>query len=267
MTPLRVALYVGLAILGPLAWVVLITDGTADTVAESAVPVLVGAVLSLLLIWRLALMARLAQRKEAELASHTAHLHAAVAEQGRLRAELAYQATHDPLTGLANRTVLADQLDQALRAPTGRTPALMLLDLDGFKEANDTFGHPVGDELLVTASHRVTEAAPAAATVVRLGGDEFAILVDDCSEGDAMAAAERLRAGLAHPYQVGQAQVTLTASIGLLVMPPEGTRRSRPHALRDADLALYAAKHAGKNTAVLFHPGLNSGIAAPVRSA
>ncbi len=196
----------------------------------------------------MSLITRLADRRADELA-------AAVGELQELQSELAYRATHDPLTGLANRSVL----DEELAALTGRrlrrrSLALILLDLDNFKSINDSFGHPVGDELLVDVSDRLTAVSPPDSTVVRLGGDEFAILVVGCSRQAGLALAEKVRDRLNQPYQTSQGRLSASTSVGVRA----GSQRneSPSELLRDADLALYAAKAAGKNHVSAFDPRL-----------
>jgi diguanylate cyclase (GGDEF)-like protein len=176
--------------------------------------------------------------------------------------QLRHQATHDGLTGLPNRTLILDRLEQALaRARRNNTPiALMFLDLDGFKGVNDTHGHAVGDQLLREVSGRLTTLMRDSDTIGRLGGDEFVVLVESASLVDGPEViAERIGAALAQPFVLDGPQpltIRTRASIGIAV----GARASADDLLRDADVALYGAKDAGKGRYVLFDPG----VAAPV---
>ena len=169
--------------------------------------------------------------------------------------ELAHQAFHDGLTGLANRSLFLDRAEQALRRAgrSGAAPVVLCLDLDGFKDVNDSLGHPAGDELLQEVAARLRDVVRAADTVARLGGDEFAVLVDDPSGGLPAASelAERLLTVLAQPVRVGGHRVTVAASIGIVPAEPEATPTSL---LRDGDIAMYRAKAAGRGRWVVFAP-------------
>jgi diguanylate cyclase (GGDEF)-like protein/PAS domain S-box-containing protein len=163
------------------------------------------------------------------------------------KALLAHQATHDALTDLPNRTLLHDRLDQALRAGARhRQPlALLLLDLDRFKEINDTFGHHHGDLLVREVGQRVRAALRASDTLARLGGDEFAVLLPATDEGGAVAVAGALLAVLDAPLNVGGQTLHVGASIGIALCPAHGA--DTPTLLRHVDVAMYTAKrtHSG----------------------
>jgi diguanylate cyclase (GGDEF)-like protein len=247
----RAALFGALALMGPVAWIVVVTRAGSEAMAVAAVPVCVGAILSLLLLWRLALTARIAQRRARQLAQRTKALTAANQEQQRLEQELRHQATHDGLTGLANRGVLREVMTRAL--DRGAYPlALLLLDLDGFKETNDTRGHVVGDEILTLVAGRLTAVLPESATVVRLGGDEFAALIPNADADTGVRAASVVSAELRRPYSVGHERVALSASIGILPIGPTSPAWTPTAALRCADIAMYAAKNAGRDNYVLY---------------
>jgi diguanylate cyclase (GGDEF)-like protein len=185
-----------------------------------------------------------------------------VPRRGRARAlrmvaektdELRHQALHDPLTGLPNRALIMDRMERMLvRARRSGTPAAALfLDLDSFKSVNDTFGHPTGDELLRAVADRLTSTVRESDTVGRFGGDEFVVLLEGQSlETEAELIAERLLDVLREPYEVVPANgpLPVTASIGVAF----GERAGCDELLRDADIALYEAKSAGKNRAALF---------------
>jgi diguanylate cyclase (GGDEF)-like protein len=168
--------------------------------------------------------------------------------------ELSHQALHDPLTGLPNRALVLDRAEQLL-ARTARdsdvSAGALYIDIDGFKHVNDTLGHAAGDRLLVLAGARLQSAVRDQDTVGRLGGDEFIVLIEARAGGltpDALA--DRLTAALREPVQLGEEgkSFSITASIGVAA-----GRYARPdELLRDADLALYAAKAAGKDRYALF---------------
>jgi diguanylate cyclase (GGDEF)-like protein len=159
-----------------------------------------------------------------------------------------YMARHDPLTGLANRRHLQEQLDMQIRDARRRSAivALMYLDLDGFKKVNDTFGHDSGDELLVDVARRLRHALREDDVVARLGGDEFVIsLLHLHSAGDIGFVASKLIDVLHAPYALEAGEARISASIGVAMFPRDG---ETPKALLvAADRALYSAKTAGKN--------------------
>ncbi|WP_249522204.1 putative bifunctional diguanylate cyclase/phosphodiesterase [Modestobacter marinus] len=173
--------------------------------------------------------------------------------------ELAHQAFYDGLTGLANRSLFLDHTEQALRRAgrTGSPPIVLCLDLDGFKDVNDSLGHLAGDDLLCTVAERLRGVVRAADTVARLGGDEFAVLVDDTRGGLPAAAslAERLLQVLGEPVLLHGHRVTVAASIGIVAAEPEATPLSL---FRDADIAMYRAKAAGRAQWVVFDPGMRA---------
>jgi len=174
--------------------------------------------------------------------------------------QLQHQAFHDALTGLPNRALILDRVEQALARSRRHhtTMAVMFLDLDGFKNINDTFGHPAGDQLLTAVAARLTGLLRDSDTVGRLGGDEFVIVVDGDSS-DPEVIAERIRAVLAPPFALPgptPRAVHARASIGIAV----GLRASADELLRDADVALYEAKGAGKDCYVIFAPEMHTVI-------
>ncbi|MEN3361158.1 MAG: diguanylate cyclase [Mycobacteriales bacterium] len=168
--------------------------------------------------------------------------------------QLQHQALHDGLTGLPNRVLILDRIEQALARARrhGTSVAVMFLDLDGFKDINDTFGHAVGDRLLQAVSDRLTGLLRASDSVGRLGGDEFVVLLEGVSlDSGPNVVAERIRIVLAGPYYFDgpdRPAIYSHASIGIAV----GLRADADELLRDADIALYEAKDAGKNTYVVF---------------
>jgi diguanylate cyclase (GGDEF)-like protein len=158
---------------------------------------------------------------------------------------------------VANRTLLTDRSDVAVAraSRTGTTPAMVLLDLDGFKDVNDTMGHSAGDELLRAVAARLLLQVRPGDTVARFGGDEFAVLVEDCaSPDDALDLAHRLLAATSEPVEIDERELRVTASVGVVVH----TDQDGGELLRCADLAMYAAKRRGKNTVVLFEPAMRA---------
>jgi diguanylate cyclase (GGDEF)-like protein len=174
-----------------------------------------------------------------------------------------HQATHDALTGLPNWELLRDRLEQGLAAASrsGGEVAMLLIDLDRFKEINDTLGHTYGDKLLCQVGPRLRSVLRDGDTVARLGGDEFAVLlpfVADIAEAEAVAA--RLREALHRPFDVEGVALDIEASIGIVVSPWHGTDTEA--LLRNADIAMYAAKEV-KAGAVVFQP--EEHVSAPAR--
>jgi diguanylate cyclase (GGDEF)-like protein len=177
--------------------------------------------------------------------------------------QLRHQAFHDPLTGLANRALFADRLGHALalHARSGRSIGLVFVDLDGFKEVNDTFGHAAGDDLLVRVAQRVAGVTRAGDTVARLGGDEFAVLLED---GDDPAhSAERILAALAAGFPLADRTCAVGASIGVTTLRADDVPASADDLLARSDTAMYAAKRAGKGTIVRWDDPAARGAALP----
>jgi diguanylate cyclase (GGDEF)-like protein/PAS domain S-box-containing protein len=170
-----------------------------------------------------------------------------VTEQRALEAALATRANRDPLTGLMNRHAFLEQFGKAL-ARTERTcerVAILFLDLDHFKDVNDTLGHHVGDELLCQVAERLHASVRGGDTIGRLGGDEFVVLCEPVHEPvDAHTVAERITANMRLPFVIGSSTVHVTVSVGVRVAERGDTDPSR--LLRDADAAAYHAKHAGR---------------------
>ena len=170
-----------------------------------------------------------------------------VTERRQLERELTHQAFHDSLTGLANRVLFADRLEHALArgARDGSVVGVLFIDLDDFKIVNDTLGHAVGDQLLMAVAGRIAGALRADDTAARLGGDEFAALVENVQDPGAVEeTATRILAALAEPIMVDGEALQAVASIGITTTPEADTAAAL---LRQADLALYVAKGAGKN--------------------
>lgn len=184
-----------------------------------------------------------------------------ISDRLREQAELERLALTDTLTGLANRTLLNDRLDQALARlqRTGDACALLLLDVDRFKLVNDSLGHLVGDALLVEVAGRITDVSRADATVARLGGDEFVVLVEDVRDlADLHAIAHRLLETLRRPYSLGPGAENLVASVSIGIAIATSPDRTHVDLYREADLALYRAKDAGRDQYALYDEDLRS---------
>ncbi|UWE12026.1 putative bifunctional diguanylate cyclase/phosphodiesterase [Actinacidiphila bryophytorum] len=182
-----------------------------------------------------------------------------VTERVRLQAQLQHNASHDPLTDLPNRLLFLDRVGRALggrRAGDGRA-AVLYVDLDGFKAVNDSVGHQAGDHLLMQAARRLKDALRGGDTAARLGGDEFAVLVCGALEHQVREIAERLRAALCEPYRVDGGVVRVGASIGIAFAEPGS---SAGELMRNADLAMYRAKQAGKGRVELYAPQLQADV-------
>jgi len=172
----------------------------------------------------------------------------------RVEEELAYSAFHDPLTGLPNRALFLDRLGQLMaqsRRRAGYSYAVFFLDLDRFKNINDSLGHAVGDRLLITIAHSLQAFVRHGDTIARLGGDEFAMLANDVSgEADLSKIAERLLDRLKSPYRVGEHEIFTSGSVGIAAGAAH--YKHPDEILRDADTAMYRAKARGKACYELF---------------
>ena len=176
-----------------------------------------------------------------------------ITERRELEQRLTHQATHDGLTGLANRVMLRGRLEQILRRPRqGAGPALFFLDLDGFKGVNDTFGHAQGDALLIAAASRLREQVGAQDVVARLGGDEFAVLLESPRDRQAVLdTAHRITNALKLPFRVFGRETAGSASVGVALAEPADTAGD---ILRHADIAMYLAKANGRGRYEVFEP-------------
>ncbi|WP_328558100.1 putative bifunctional diguanylate cyclase/phosphodiesterase [Streptomyces sp. NBC_00358] len=189
-----------------------------------------------------------------------------VTERVRLQAQLQHNAEHDPLTDLPNRALFTRRVQQALsgRRSSDRGTAVLFIDLDGFKAVNDTIGHQAGDELLVQAARRLQDSVRHGDTAARLGGDEFAALIvgdggrdRTAREQQIMELADRLRIRLSQPYCIDGNDVRVAASIGVGFAEPG---LGAGELLRNADLAMYRAKAAGKGRVELYAPQMQQDV-------
>ena len=176
-----------------------------------------------------------------------------------LEEELRHQAFHDSLTGLANRALFVDRLEHALaRTRRGTAPlAVLFLDLDDFKNINDSLGHGEGDALLKGVAERLTGALRGGDTIARMGGDEFAILVEDPPDANApLEVAARLLSTLQQPFDQAGKELFMHASIGVAVAG--GARATAEELLRNADVSMYTAKNNGKNRVEVYEPRMHA---------
>lgn len=179
-----------------------------------------------------------------------------VTEQRNLERQLSHRAFHDELTGLANRALFLDRMDQALRTVRSEDDPVVVLfvDLDDFKSVNDALGHGVGDQMLRAIAERLRRVAGPGDTPARLGGDEFALLLEDEGGVDrAVDVAEALLDALREPVRLAGYDLTVLASVGVAVAAPGMTTAGL---LRDADVAMYEAKRSGKSQIKIFDPAM-----------
>ncbi|MEU4424970.1 GGDEF domain-containing protein [Actinoplanes sp. NPDC024001] len=230
MSRVRLVVFVLLAVACPM-----LSGGFRPGSTTTVLPVLLSAALSVLLVVRMGVLGGLVQRRAEAL-------DAALRQQDVLRAELEHRATHDSLTGLGNRAALTAALEAATARPAGDRGWLVLLDLDGFKQVNDSLGHPVGDELLVALGGDFRSVVPDG-LVARLGGDEFAVVLGPAPAAVVRERTEALLRVASLARTVSGHPVRVSASLGVLDLDNVG---SVARALHDADTALYAAKGAGR---------------------
>ncbi|HJV94005.1 MAG TPA: EAL domain-containing protein, partial [Azonexus sp.] len=182
-----------------------------------------------------------------------------ITERKRAEEMIAFQAFHDLLTGLPNRTLFLDRLELSITQATRRQQRLgvMFLDIDRFKLINDTYGHPEGDQLLKEFAQRVRQCLRSGDTLARQGGDEFTVLLPDisCAE-DVVTIAKKMLGELKRPFTVAERDFIATISIGIAVFPEDGT--TPEELIRNADIAMYQTKSTGKNGYVEFQPSMNT---------
>jgi len=187
-------------------------------------------------------------------------LRATLRDREALEEQLKYQALHDPLTGIPNRVLFVDRVEQALARKDRHDEllAVIFLDLDGFKSINDNLGHVAGDELLVSVAARIQRCLRGTDTAARLGGDEFAVLIEDLPDTDAaVAVVERILKALGEPLTLRGNRVPVRASVG--VAASLSRREKAGELLRNADVAMYQAKSRGKGSYQVFEPDMRAG--------
>lgn len=190
-----------------------------------------------------------------------------IAERKALYEKLRHDAVHDALTGLSNRTLFTERLASSLGRMDRQKDyalAVLFLDLDRFKNVNDSLGHVIGDQLLLAVAERLKKCVRPYDTIARLGGDEFAILLEAISGSDeAVRAAERIIRDINSPFRVDEHEVFVTASIGI-VLSRRGYREPE-HMLRDADIAMYQAKVLNKNCYVIFNEEMHDSVVSTLK--
>ena len=198
-------------------------------------------------------------RNKSGIVTHYVGIQSDVTELKQYEAELEFRANYDSLTGLANKNLLGDRLDHAISLTdrSHRKFALLYLDLDRFKLVNDSLGHVSGDELLKTTSARLRRCVRESDTVARLSGDEFAVVLHDVEHASAVAIiAQKILHEVEQPVSIETHQVVTTTSIGVCVFPDDG--KTREDLLKNADTAMYRAKHAGRNQVCFYTEDLNA---------
>ena len=180
-------------------------------------------------------------------------------ERKALEQKLTFQAFHDPLTRLANRSLFRERVEHALDRRRVSDEAVLFIDLDNFKTINDSLGHAAGDHVLVETAHRIRSVLRPEDTAARLGGDEFAVLLEDADVTNAARVAERIRSALGVPFWVLGQEVYISASIGIAVRVPGDAAGDL---LRNADVAMYTAKSKGKSRFEIFEPAMHDAVVA-----
>ena len=194
--------------------------------------------------------------------------HTDITERKNAEALVRQQAYFDTLTGLPNRRMLRDRLEQEIRQSRrdGQQLAILFIDLDHFKEVNDTLGHDRGDQLLVEAARRLKECVRESDTVARMGGDEFTVILADITSSDQLQPVlQKLLHALDGVFQLGEEQAFVTASIGITLYPHDATEIE--DLFKNADQALYVAKGEGRNRFSFFTPALQAAAQTRVRLA
>ena len=197
--------------------------------------------------------------EELRIGEAACHIAGIAIERKLSEERIRFMANHDALTGLPNRALLQDRLEQALRYAqrSDHWVTVAFIDLDNFKIINDTLGHNAGDELLTNVASRMVSCLRAVDTVVRLGGDEFVILlVDQQKDADSIAATvQKIRAAISAPLEIGGQTLRVTSSVGLANYPNDG--KDADTLLANADAAMYRAKELGRDNYQFYTPELN----------
>ncbi len=198
------------------------------------------------------------QQTNADLIIDTIEAHTLAEENEKAKVELTHLAQHDALTGLPNRILLDDRLAQAIALARRQNKqfAVMFLDLDRFKEINDSLGHAVGDQLLQSVAKRLVADVRSSDTVCRQGGDEFVILLADIEHAkDAAISAQKILATLTVPHRINQLELVVSVSIGISIYPDDGADAET--LIKSADTAMSHAKDGGRNNYRFFEPGMS----------
>ena len=202
---------------------------------------------------------RVPTKTELSICADASHVAGIAIERKRSEERIHFMATHDALTGLPNRTLLEDRLEQALRYAerANHWVTVAFIDLDNFKNINDSLGHNAGDELLKAVANQMISCLRAVDTVVRLGGDEFVVLlVDQQKSVDSISATiARIKAAISMPLEIGGQMLSVTTSIGIANYPDDG--EDADTLLANADAAMYQAKELGRDRHQFYTPGLN----------
>ncbi|HUV57923.1 MAG TPA: EAL domain-containing protein [Acidimicrobiales bacterium] len=232
-----------------------LTHSQANVLSLSLLCIVVLVVIGVRLKWMVERMAHQSRQLEENLVELTvAHLH-----RDDLEANLRHQALHDPLTGLANRMLFEDRFTQARERSrrANRLDAVLMLDLDEFKEVNDAFGHLIGDQMLVAVSHRLEKVTRSSDTLCRFGGDEFLYLAEGLeNREEAEVIGKRLIESLVEPFDFGDIRCEQRASVGIVIC--ETADDTASEYFRDADAAMYEAKRNHKGHYVVFTPSLHN---------
>jgi diguanylate cyclase (GGDEF)-like protein/PAS domain S-box-containing protein len=197
-------------------------------------------------------------RDDAEVVTHYTATIKDVSEKRQQEKQLAHQATHDVLTGLANRALLEDRLehDVALAARSGEQLAVLFIDLDAFKPINDTLGHRIGDEVLISVARRIQSIIRPTDTLARFGGDEFVLLLPNLEDPrEAEAVADRILCEIGQPHRIEGHELYVTASVGISFLTEDLDVPAKM--LQQADMAMYKAKQQGRDTSVAYSHDLD----------
>ena len=191
--------------------------------------------------------------------THFVGIFSDISERKAAEAKIAFLAHHDPLTGLPNRLLLKDRMEQAMvhAERAGRKVALLFVDLDRFKAVNDAFGHPAGDALLRDSAQRLLSCVRDSDTISRHGGDEFLVVLTDLGSSEIPAQiAGKIMAALGEPFHIDDHEATISASVGIAVYPEDGA--AFDELLKKADIAMYHAKESGRNAFRFYTERMNA---------
>ena len=200
-------------------------------------------------------------RDETGTITHFVGIFSDISERKATEAKIAFLAHHDPLTGLPNRLLLKDRMEQAMvhGERSGRKVALLFVDLDRFKAVNDSFGHPAGDVLLRDAAQRLLACVRESDTISRHGGDEFLVVLTDLHSSEVPAQiAAKIMAVMGEPFHIDTHEATISASVGIAVYPDDGAGFDQ--LMKKADTAMYHAKAAGRNTFRFYTERMNTDV-------